>query len=61
MQKRDEGKNEKNSAGLRPAAGRPEAGSEIHIVLALGPAGRIFGSELHIVRSIFGHLFDENP
>ena len=45
----------KNSA--RPAAGRPEAGSEIHIVLALGPAGQIFGSELHIVRSSLGPHF----
>ena len=42
----------------RPAAGgRPEAGSEIHIVLALGPAGQIFGSEVHIVRSSWGPLF----
>ena len=40
--------------------GRPEAGSEIHIVLALGPAGQIFGSELHIVRSILGSNFQQN-
>ena len=50
----------KNSAGLRPAAGRPEAGSEIHIVLALGPAGKIFGSEIHNVRSNLDPLFDQN-
>ena len=48
-------KKKKNSA--RPAGGRPEAGSEIHIVLALGPAGRIFGSEIHIDRSIWDPLF----
>ena len=41
-----------------PASGRrPAGGSEIHIVLALRPAGQIFGSEVHIVRSSWGSLF----
>ena len=54
-------KNKRNSAGLRPASGRPEAGSEIHIVMALGLAGQNCSSELHIVRSSFGIPFLIKP